>query len=61
MPKWLSSLLIAIGFIALVILAVLPRDVDITVNVKEDTAIATVNHNAGTPSGENHETAGNED
>ena len=51
MPKWLSSTLIAIGFIALVLLAVLPRtvDVDVTVTsnnvVKSETTHMTVNHN----------------
>lgn len=63
MPKWLSSLLITIGFIALVILAVLPRNVEVTVtsNVQENETEITVNHNGPTPSGADHETVGNED
>ncbi len=31
MPKWLSSTLIVIGFLALVALALLPRNVSVTV------------------------------
>jgi hypothetical protein len=30
-PKWLSSILIVIGFIALVVLAFLPRNLEVTV------------------------------
>lgn len=48
MPKWLSSILILIGFIALVALAILPRNVEVTVttNIKQDeTNEMTVNFN----------------
>jgi hypothetical protein len=45
MPKWLSSTLIAIGFIALVILAFVPRNVEVNVtNDIHDNEI-TVNQN----------------
>ncbi len=48
MPKWLSSLMIFIGFIALIILAILPRNVEVTVttNVKStnETESRTVHH-----------------
>ena len=51
MPKWLSSLLIAIGFLALIVLAVLPRNVEVEVTVTSNniqgnsTVHKTVNHN----------------
>ena len=48
MPKWLSSLLVTIGFLALVALAILPRNVEVTVttNVQENSTVhKTVNHN----------------
>jgi len=55
MPKWLSSSLIVIGFLALVALAILPKNITVIVDVDSDTAIhneTTVNHNgpvAGAP------------
>lgn len=48
MPKWLSSTLIACGFFALVGLAFLPREIEVTVtnNVKNtSTSEKTVNYN----------------
>ena len=48
MPKWLSSTLIAFGFFALVGLAFLPREVEVTVtnNIKSNaTSEKTVNYN----------------
>ncbi len=46
MPKWLSSLMIFIGFIALVAIALLPRNIEVTVttNVKQASS-NTTNHN----------------
>jgi len=46
MPKWLSSLMIFIGFIALIVLALLPRNVEVTVttNVKETIYNDPVHH-----------------
>ena len=37
MPRWLSSILITIGFVALVALALLPRNVTVTVQVDAET------------------------
>lgn len=57
MPKWLSSILIVIGFVALVALAILPRNVavNVTTNIKQDeTNEVTVNLN-----GDNHNGAVN--
>lgn len=47
MPKWLSSLIIFLGFIALIALALLPRNisVDVTTNVKNDTTNHTTINN----------------
>ena len=48
MPKWLSSTLIACGFFALVGLAFLPREIEVTVtnNVKNTSSTEkTVNYN----------------
>ena len=36
MPKWLSSFLIVIGFMALIGLAFLPRTIDVTVTTNVD-------------------------
>ena len=48
MPNWLSSTLIVIGFLALVIVAILPRNVEVNVTtiVKDNVTHNTVNHNA---------------
>ena len=48
MPKWLSSTLVVIGFLALVILAILPRNVEVHVTtiVRDNVTHNTVNHNA---------------
>ena len=48
MPKWLSSTLIAVGFFALILLAIIPRSVEVTVtnNVKNNaTSEKTLNYN----------------
>ena len=49
MPKWLSSLMIFIGFIALVAIALLPRNIEVTVttNVKQASSNATTHHHHG--------------
>ncbi|MBL4619076.1 MAG: hypothetical protein JKX88_03120 [Marinicaulis sp.] len=31
MPKWLSSMMIVVGFLALIVLAFIPRNVEVTV------------------------------
>lgn len=51
MPKWLSSSMIFIGFLALVVMAVLPRNIDVTVttNVKQASSHSTTHYNSGTP------------
>lgn len=51
MPKWLSSTMIFIGFLALVAMAVLPRNIDVTVttNVKQASSHSTTHYNSGTP------------
>ena len=36
MPKWLSSMLIIIGFLALVAMALLPRNIEVTVSTNVD-------------------------
>ena len=65
MPKWLSSLMIAVGFLALIVLAILPRNVSVDVNVKTHVdhptnhteAHTTINHNGPTmaaPAAETH-------
>ena len=56
MPKWLSSLMIVVGFLALIVLAILPRNVSVDVNVKTHVdhptnhteAHTTINHNGPT-------------
>ena len=57
MPKWLSSLIIFIGFIALVALALLPRNIEVTVttNVKQASSHSTThNHHGMTDSVTDH-------
>ncbi len=51
MPKWLSSTLIVIGFLALVVVAILPRNVEVTVTtiVRDNITHNTVNHNGPVP------------
>ncbi|MHA7872100.1 MAG: hypothetical protein ACX939_07110 [Hyphococcus sp.] len=48
MPRWLSSTMIFIGFIALIVLAILPRhlEVNVTTNVKStnESKSETVHH-----------------
>lgn len=46
MPKWLSSLMIFIGFIALIVLAILPRnlEINVTTNVEETIYNDPVHH-----------------
>lgn len=39
MPKWLSSTLIVIGFLALIALALLPRNVIVTVTTTTDHSV----------------------
>lgn len=48
MPNWLSATLIVIGFLALVIVAILPRNVEVHVTtiVRDNVNHNTVNHNA---------------
>ena len=36
MPKWLSSILIVVGFLALIALAFLPRNIEITITTNND-------------------------
>ena len=53
MPRWLSSLMIVIGFLALVAMALLPKN--IWVNVEVNTSVKsdeTINHNHAEPSGD---------
>jgi len=48
MPKWLSSTLIVIGFLALVALAIFPKNITVIVDIDSDAAVhneTTVNHN----------------
>lgn len=47
MPKWLSSTLIVIGFIALIALAVLPREITVTVTTNVDDRDESFIVNAG--------------
>ncbi len=49
MPKWLSSLMIFIGFIALVAIALLPRNIEVTVttNVKQASSNTTSHNHHG--------------
>ncbi|MEZ5919784.1 MAG: hypothetical protein R3C60_00375 [Parvularculaceae bacterium] len=48
MPKWLSSALITIGFLALVWLAFMPRNIEVNVTTNVDERGATFN-NGGSP------------
>ncbi len=49
MPKWLSSLMIFIGFMALVAIAMLPRNIEVTVttNVKQASSHSTTHNHHG--------------
>ena len=49
MPKWLSSLMIFIGFVALVAIALLPRNIEVTVttNVKQASSNSTTHNHHG--------------
>ncbi len=52
MPRWLSSLMILIGFLALVALAILPKNVTVIVDVDSQTEVeneTTINHNGPVP------------
>jgi hypothetical protein len=47
MPKWLSSMMIVVGFLALIVLAFLPRNVEVTVttNIIDAAELEPGDHN----------------
>lgn len=67
MPKWLSSTLIVIGFLALIIVAILPRNIEVTVTtiVRDNVTHNTINHSGPVPApptpDADHEPPENED
>lgn len=54
MPKWLSSAMIFIGFLALIVLAIVPRNVEVTVisPVRDVINHNAPGHNGPVPDGE---------